>query len=275
MSIAGGLYRALERGAELGCGAVQIFLKSHRQWACKPLDDEQVRAFHAARRRTRIRSVFAHSSYLVNLACPTEPLWRQAVDFFADEVVRAEALGLGWVVIHPGSHMGEGREAGIARVVRALDETIERTSGCRVKIALENTAGAGNCIGNRLDELGTLLDRVKRPERVGVCLDTCHLFAAGYDIRTPTGYATTMDECRRTIGFTRLLAFHLNDAKAPLGSGLDRHENIGAGFLGRRAFRLLLNDARFRRIPKVLETPKEPEPVADIKNLKILRSLRG
>ena len=274
MSIAGGLYRALERGAALGCGAVQIFLKSHRQWAAKPLDPEEVRAFTTARRRTGIRTVFAHASYLVNLATPAEPAWRQAVDFFTDELERAEALGLGWVVIHPGSHLGEGATAGLARVVRALDAVVDRTSGYRVKIALENTAGAGHCLGSRLDELGTLLGRVARPERLGVCLDTCHLFAAGYDIRTPAGYARAMDECRATVGLGRVLAFHLNDAKAPLGSGLDRHANIGEGYLGLRPFRLLLNDARFRRVPKGLETPKEPEPAADMKNLATLRRLR-
>jgi deoxyribonuclease-4 len=274
MSIAGGLHRALERGAELGCGAVQIFLKSHRQWASKPLDAEQVRAFRAARRRTGIRMVFAHASYLVNLANPTDAPWRQAVDFFTDELERAEALELGWVVIHPGSHMGDGAGAGIARVVRALDEVVTRTAGYRVKVALENTAGAGHCIGNRLIDLGALLQRAARPERLGVCLDTCHLFAAGYDIRTAAGYTSVMNECQRHIGFDRVLAFHLNDARAPLGSGLDRHANIGEGFLGRPAFRFLLNDPRFRRVPKVLETPKEPEPAADLKNLKTLRALR-
>jgi deoxyribonuclease IV len=275
MSIAGGLHLALERGHALGCGAVQIFLKNQRQWAARPLGADEATAFHAARRRTRIRHVFAHASYLINLAAPGQVQWRQAVDAFVDELERAEALGLGCVVIHPGSHMGAGREAGVARVGLALDEATARTAGYRVRIALENTAGAGNLIGNRLPELGALLRRAKRPERLGVCLDTCHLYAAGYDIRSAKGFAAALDECAEHVGLARVIAFHLNDARAPLGSGLDRHEHIGQGFLGLAPFRRLLNDPRFSRTPKVLETAKEPEPLADLRNLAALRRLRA
>jgi deoxyribonuclease IV len=274
MSIAGGLSLALERGREVGCGAVQIFLKNQRQWAAKPLAAGEVRAFRAAGRATGVRHVFAHSSYLINLGNPSPALWSQAVDAFTDELERAEALGLSCVVIHPGSHMGAGLEAGLARVTAALDESLARTAGYRVKVALENTAGAGNTIGRAFGELGALLERAARPERLGVCLDTCHLFAAGYDIRTEAGYRRAMAECEATVGRHRVLAFHLNDAKAPLGSGLDRHENIGRGALGLVPFRLLLNDRRFARVPKVLETPKEPEPTADLRNLAVLRKLR-
>jgi len=274
MSIAGGLARALERGAELGCGAVQIFLKNQRQWAARPLGEEEVRAFEAARRRTRIRSVFAHASYLINLAAPDPVAWRRAVDVFVDELTRSEALGLDCLVIHPGSHLGAGREAGLARVTAALDEALRRTPGYRVRVALETTAGGGHAIGRTFGELAALLDRSARPERLGVCLDTCHLHAAGYDLRTPAGYRATMDECAATVGARRLLAFHLNDARAPRGSGLDRHEHIGKGMLGLPPFRRLLWDPRFARVPKVLETPKEPEPVADRKNLATLRALR-
>jgi deoxyribonuclease IV len=274
MSIAGGLSLALERGREVGCGAVQIFLKNQRQWAAKLLAAGEVRAFRAARRATGVRHVFAHSSYLINLGNPSPALWSQAVDAFTDELERAEALGLSCVVIHPGSHMGAGLEAGLARVTAALDESLARTAGYRVKVALENTAGAGNTIGRTFGELGALLERAARPERLGVCLDTCHLFAAGYDVRTAAGYRRAMAECGATVGLKRVLAFHLNDAKAPLGSGLDRHENIGRGALGLVPFRLLLNDRRFARVPKVLETPKEPEPTADLRNLAVLRKLR-
>jgi deoxyribonuclease-4 len=273
MSIAGGLSLALDRGHALGCHAVQIFLKSHRQWAARPLAPDDVRAFRAARRRTGVRAVFAHASYLVNLATPGPAQWRQAVDAFTDELDRAEALGLSSVVIHPGSHMGDGLDAGIARIAAALDEVSLRTAGYRVKVALENTAGAGHVVGSRLTELGALVARVRRPERVGVCLDTCHLFAAGYDIRRREGWERAVAECERAVGLGRVLAFHLNDAKADLGSGLDRHEHIGAGFLGLAPFRLLLNDRRFARVPKVLETPKEPEPHADRRNLRTLRRL--
>jgi deoxyribonuclease IV len=275
VSIAGGLPLALSRGAALGCGAVQIFVKNQRQWAARPLSGDEVRDFGRERRRTGLRAVFAHGSYLVNLAAPGATLWQQSLETFTDELERAESLGLRCVVIHPGAHMGEGAEAGMARIARALDEATARTSGYRVKIALENTAGAGTVIGRTFAELGALVARVKRPERLGVCVDTCHLFAAGYDIRTRRGYERAMAECRATVGFRRVLAFHVNDAKAPLGSGLDRHTGIGDGFLGLSPFRLLLNDPRFARVPKVIETPKEPEPEADLRNLRTLRALRA
>ena len=274
VSIAGGLHLALERGRALGCGAVQIFLKNQRQWAARPMTDEDVRAFAAARRRTRIRRVFAHASYLINLATPDDRQWANAVDVFTDELERAEALGLACVVIHPGSHMGAGRTFGVGRVVSALDEVTRRTAGGRVRIALENTAGAGHAIGNRLSELGELLRRAARPERLGVCIDTCHLFAAGYDIRTRPGWNAVVAELVAEVELRRLLAFHLNDARAGVGSGLDRHEHIGQGFLGLRPFRWLLNDVRFTRIPKVIETDKDPEPHADLRNLATLRRLR-
>jgi deoxyribonuclease IV len=274
MSIAGGLYRALERGEEVGCSVVQIFLKNQLQWAAKPYTAEDIALFKAAWKRTGMRTVFAHASYLINLGNPDTSLWAQAVAAFTDELERAEALGLSCVVIHPGSHMGAGLETGLARVTAALDESLARTPGYRVKIALENTAGAGNSIGRTFGELATLIERAARPERIGVCLDTCHLFAAGYDLRTQTGYRRAMDECEATIGRRRVIAFHLNDAKAPLGSGLDRHENIGRGLLGLAPFRLLLNDRRFALVPKVLETPKEPAPATDIRNLAVLRRLR-
>jgi deoxyribonuclease IV len=275
MSIAGGLHLALERGHELGCFAVQIFVKNQRQWAAPPLGADEVRAFRSARRSTGIPWVFAHASYLINLASPDPAGWARAVDVFTDELERAEALGLACVAIHPGSHLGTGVEAGLARVAAAVGETLRRTRGYRVRIALENTAGGGGTLGRTFGELGALLDRTGRARRVGVCLDTCHLFAAGYDVRTPEGYRAAVAECAAAVGLSRVLAFHLNDAKTPLGSGLDRHENIGRGRLGLRPFRLLLNDPRFRAVPKVLETPKEPAPAADLRNLAVLRRLRG
>jgi deoxyribonuclease IV len=275
MSIAGGLSLALERGHALGCFAVQIFVKNQRQWAARPLGADEVRAFHAARRATGIAWAFAHGSYLVNLASPEVAAWARAVDAFTDELERAEALGLACVAIHPGSHLGTGVEAGLSRVAAAVRETLRRTRGYRVRIALENTAGAGGTLGRTFGELGAVLERTDRPRRLGVCLDTCHLFAAGYDIRTEAGYRAALAECERAVGLGRVLAFHLNDAKAALGSGLDRHEHIGRGRLGLAPFRLLLNDARFAAVPKVLETPKEPEPAADLRNLAVLRRLRG
>jgi deoxyribonuclease IV len=275
MSIAGGLYRALERGEEVGCSVVQIFLKNQLQWAAKPYTAEDIALFKAAWKRTGMRTVFAHSSYLINLAAAEPREWQRAVEAFHDELERAEALGLPFVIIHPGSHRGEGLEAGVARIARALDLVLERTRGYRVMVLLENTAGGGATIGRSFEELAALLDAVTKPERVGLCLDTCHLFAAGYDVRKQEGYEAAMSACARLIGLRRVRAFHLNDAKAPCGSGLDRHEKIGRGKMGVAAFRLLMNDRRFARVPMTLETPKDPEPKADRDALALLRRLRA
>ena len=275
VSIAGGVALAPSRGRELGCGAIQIFVKNQRQWAAPPLTAAEAAAFRRGRRRAGLRHAFAHGSYLVNLACPDPAAWRQAVDTFTDELRRAARLGLDALVIHPGSHRGAGVEPGLDAIARAIDEALRATGRSSVKIALENTAGAGHVLGRTFSELRAILERLGHPRRLGVCIDTCHLFVAGYDIRTPAGYALAMTECADLIGTGRVLAFHLNDAKAPLGSGLDRHEHIGRGFLGLRPFRLLLNDRRFARVPKVLETPKEPDPTADLRNLATLRRLRG
>jgi deoxyribonuclease-4 len=193
MSIAGGLHLALERGAALGCFAVQIFVKNQRQWAARPLGDDEARAFRAARRSTGVRAVFAHASYLINLASPDPIAWERAVSFFTDELERAEALGLACVAIHPGSHLGTGIETGLDRVATAVREVLRRTRGYRVRVALENTAGGGGSVGRTFGELGALLRRLQGGRRVGVCLDTCHLFAAGYDIRSPAGYHAAMD----------------------------------------------------------------------------------
>jgi deoxyribonuclease IV len=274
MSIAGGLPRALERGTAVGCSVVQIFLKNQRQWAARPYADSEVREFRAAWRASRIRTVFAHANYLINLGTPVDADWRRAVDVFQDELDRAEALGLPFVVIHPGSHRGAGMEEGIRRVARAIDVLHERSRGYRVRIALENAAGAGASIGRRVDELAAVIGAVADPDRVAVCLDTCHLFAAGYDIRSAEGYRDTMARAIGALGRGRIVAFHVNDAKQPLGSGLDRHEKIGRGRLGVETFRRLVNDRRFARVPMALETPKEPEPRADREALALLRRLR-
>ena len=274
MSIAGGLHLALTRGREVGCSVVQIFLKNQRQWTARPYTASEVREFHAAWKTSGIRVVFAHANYLINLATPVLAEWHRAVDVFHDELERAEALGLPFVVIHPGSHRGTGVEEGIRRVARAIDVLHERTRGHRVRIALENTAGGGASIGRSFEELAAMVGAVREPERVGVCLDTCHLFAAGYDIRSAEGYRLTMARGRRLLGPGRICAFHLNDARQPLGSGLDRHEKIGRGHLGVETFRRLMNDRRFVRVPMALETPKDPEPRADREALALLRRLR-
>jgi deoxyribonuclease-4 len=275
MSIAGGLHKALERGLEAGCSVVQIFLKNQLQWTAKPYTSEEIRQFAAARKTTGIRTVFAHSSYLINLAAPSPAEWTRAVNAFHDELERAETLALPFVIIHPGSHKGQGLEAGMQRIVGALDEVTSRTGGYGVRVLLENTAGGGATIGRSFEELAALLGGARKPERLGVCLDTCHLFAAGYDLRTRAGYESVMKSCAAVVGLRHVRAFHLNDAKAPLGSGLDRHEKIGRGRLGKDAFRRLMKDRRFTRAPMVLETPKDPEPKADRAALALLRKLRA
>jgi deoxyribonuclease-4 len=274
MSIAGGLHLALERGRAVGCSVVQIFLRNQRQWTARPYTAGEVREFRTAWKASGIRTVFAHANYLINLATPVPAEWHRAVDVFQDELERAEALGLPFVVIHPGSHRGTGVEEGVRRVARAIDVLHRRTRGYRVRIVLENTAGAGASIGRSFEELAAVLAAVAEPERVGICLDTCHLFAAGYDIRSAAGYRATVERCRRLLGLRRVRAFHLNDAKQGLGSGLDRHEKIGRGHLGVEPFRWLMNDRRFARVPMALETPKDPEPRADREALALLRRLR-
>jgi deoxyribonuclease-4 len=241
MSIAGGLPLAVERGVRTGCSTIQIFQKNQRQWAARPLDGGEARAFRSAVRDAPIRPVFAHASYLVNLAAAGAQR-AQAIDAFTDELERAEALGLAFVVIHPGSHLGDGVDAGIARVVAALDVALARTAGSRVRVALENTAGAGGTLGRTFGELAAMIRGAAQPARLGVCIDTCHLFASGYDIRSDDGYERAIAECARTVGLRRVLAFHLNDARAGLGSNLDRHEHIGRGHLGLAPFRRLLTE---------------------------------
>jgi deoxyribonuclease-4 len=273
MSIAGGLPNALVRGREAGCSVVQIFLKNQRQWAGRAVPAEEVAEFKRLRDVTGIATAFAHATYLINLCSPVEAEWTRAVEAFTDELERAELLGLPFVVIHPGSHKGAGVRRGLASLVRAIDALHARTAGYGVKIALENAAGCGNLLGGRAEELGAVLRRVREPERLAFCLDTCHLFVAGYDIRTAAGLRATLARVDAAVGLERVVAWHLNDAKAGLGSGLDRHEHIGRGAIGRAAFRRLLRHPAAGGRPMVLETPKEGD--WDRKNLRLLRRLRG
>jgi deoxyribonuclease-4 len=272
MSIAGGLPNAVRRGVAAGCGVVQIFVKNQLRWAGRRLDEGEVHDFRRELGASGLRAAFAHANYLINLATPDAGERARAVTALVDDLERAERLGLPFVVLHPGSHRGAGAAEGIARLAGALDEAAHRTEGWRVRVALENTAGAGHVLGARASELGAILARVRRPERLALCVDTCHLFAAGYDIRTPRGFEATLGELDRAVGLDRLVAFHLNDCKAGLGSRLDRHENIGAGGIGLAAFRFLLNHPRLGALPMILETPKRDD--GDARNLATLRGLR-
>ncbi len=273
MSIAGGLHRACERGRDEGCDAVQIFVKNERQWKARPLGDAEAAAFRKAREDCGVRTAFAHDSYLINLASPDAALWKKSVDAFADELERCEKLGLAFLVTHPGSPGASGEAAGIAAMARALDEIHRRAKGFSAGILLETTAGQGTTLGWRFGQMLGILRGVKEPERLGFCLDTCHVFAAGYDLSTAEGYERTMDEFDRLLGLRNLRAFHLNDSKGGLGCRVDRHEHIGKGAIGPGAFRRLMRDPRFRDTPKVLETDKENG--MDAVNLRLLRGMAG
>jgi deoxyribonuclease-4 len=272
-SIAGGVEKALARGQEVGCDTIQIFVKTPNRWVSKPLAEENVVAFQAAVAETGIWPVFAHSLYLINLATPDEELWDKSVAALVDDLERCERLALPGLVIHPGSHMGSGEEAGLARIAAALDEVHVRLPGYQVQVWLETTAGQGDHLGFRFEQLRAMIDGVRVPERLGICFDTAHAFAAGYELRTREGFDETWDAFDRVLGLERLRAVHLNDSKRELGSRVDRHEHIGQGLLGLEPFRFLLNDVRFRGLPMTLETEKGPDLAEDKENLRVLRSL--
>jgi deoxyribonuclease IV len=274
-SIAGGVENALLSAERLGCTTVQLFTKNASQWIGKPLAAEEAARFRRTLRRTGLKFATAHDSYLINLASADPALWRKSVEAFADEVERAAALGLTYLVTHPGAHVGAGEDCGLANVVRALDEIHARYPDVRVKVLLELTAGQGSCLGSRFEHLATILAGVREPKRLGVCFDTCHALAAGYPLATESEYRATVREFDRVIGLKWLRLFHLNDSKKGLGSRVDRHEHIGRGCLGPEPFRLILNDPRFQKTPMILETPKEDEDGSEMDpvNLAVLRGL--
>lgn len=273
MSMAGGLPLACSRGGGLGCTAIQLFVKNERQWKGRKLEEAEARDFKAARREHGIRSAIAHDTYLINMASPDPALWAKSVDAFVDELERCEALGLEFLVTHPGSPGDAGEETGIRNMARGLDEAHRRTPGFGVRVLLETTAGQGATVGWKFEQMRAILDDMNSPDRIGFCFDTCHVFAAGYDISTRRGWEETMEQFDRAIGVKRIRAFHVNDSKKGLGCRVDRHENLGKGAIGLEAFRCLMRDERFRDVPKVLETPKEND--MDPVNLRILRELAG
>jgi deoxyribonuclease-4 len=271
MSIAGGLHLACERGKEVGCDVIQIFVKNQRQWAAPKLEDTEARQFRAAQKAASIVTAFAHDTYLINMATPEPAMFRKSVLAFVDELERCEALGLASLVTHPGSPGAAGEAVGIQQMQKGLNDALRRTKGFRVKVLLETTAGQGQTVGWKFEQMKAILDGVKEPERIGFCFDTCHVFAAGYDISTREGYEKTMAEFDREVGVDRIRAFHVNDSKKGLGCRVDRHENIGKGSIGLEAFRCLMKDKRFAGVPKVIETPKEED--MDPVNLGILREM--
>jgi deoxyribonuclease-4 len=274
-SIAGGLHKAAETAAALDCGTVQIFSKNANQWAGKPLGDDEVAAFRAAVRKARLKYPTAHDSYLINLAAPGDELFEKSVAAFVDEMTRAEQLGLSYLVTHPGAHVGSGEDVGLRRVTEGLDRALRHTAGYKVKVLLENTAGMGTCLGHRFEHLAQLIADARDPGRLAVCFDTCHAFAAGYDLSSDAGYDATFAEFDRTVGLRQLKLFHVNDSLKPLGSRVDRHAGIGLGQIGELAFRKLVTDRLFGMHPMILETPKEDSNgnAMDPVNLVRLRAL--
>lgn len=255
-SIAGGLTRALDIGVALRCECMQMFVRNQRQWRAPPLTDADVAAWRTARARTDIAPVAVHDSYLINLACPDRTIRDRSIDAFADELGRCNRLGVEYLVMHPGAHLGAGEQAGLNMLVESLDCVLADQPGGPTVVLLELTAGQGTGLGWRFEQLAYVLEHAAEPGRLGVCVDTCHAFAAGYDLRAPESVAATLDELDRVVGLSHLRAMHVNDSKRELGSRVDRHEHIGRGHIGDRGFWSLLHEPRLAAIPMILETPK-------------------
>jgi deoxyribonuclease-4 len=273
MSISGGLHLAIERGKQVQCEALQIFTKNSNQWKSKPLQEPEIAEFKKRRREWGNFTILVHDSYLINLGSPKEPDRQKSIHAFLDEMERCERLNLPYLVFHPGAHLGSGEDEGCRFVAESLNDVLLKTSGFKVIPLMETTAGQGTTLGYKFDHLRQILDLVKSPERIGVCVDTCHIFTAGYDIRTREGYDRTFEAFDQLVGIGTIKAFHLNDSKKEFLSRVDRHEHIGKGFIGLEAFQILMNDPRFKTIPMVLETPKGESNKEDEENLSTLRQM--
>ena len=274
MSIAGGVSQALDRAASVGSNAVQVFTKNNRQWKGPPIDEDDVARWKEEMPAMKIKASVSHASYLINMASPKDDLWEKSWRAYQDEIERAHAYGIPHVVVHPGAHVDSGPEAGIARVASALNSMHENTPGCDDTMTLlELMAGQGTTLGRNFGELRQVIDQVDDKDRVAICVDTCHAFAAGYDITTDNGYEAMLEELDKELGLDALKVWHFNDSKGELGSHLDRHTHIGEGEIGKVGFARILNDARWDGIPMLLETPKEKDLKDDVRNLTTLVSL--
>jgi deoxyribonuclease IV len=273
MSIGGGVHTAIERGCSINCTAIQIFVKNNMQWFARPLTRDEIRAFLEHRQRRELLSIFAHANYLINLAATNPQFLENSIRALSEELTRANQLELPFLVMHPGAHLGAGEQAGLDKIVNSINRVFRKIPKVKTQIALETTAGQGSCLGHRFEQIAYIIENVRQPERLCVCLDTAHVFAAGYDIGSEAGVKKTFRQFDRIIGLDRLAAIHLNDSKTARGSRVDRHEHIAEGQIGYDAFRFIMRDSRFRKIPKVLETPKGKEMREDVINLKKLRSL--
>jgi deoxyribonuclease IV len=270
MSISGGPSKALERGQSIGCTAIQIFVKNNMQWFAKPFAETELAAFRTFPEKPKI--VFGHTSYLINLAANNDDVLEKSRQALKAELERADQLELPFLVLHPGSHLGAGIDPGIRLVAKSLDAVFAESPKGRCKVALEITAGQGSCLGHTFGQLAAIIAACRYPERLRVCLDTAHLFAAGYDISSAKGFWRTFEEFEKEIGMERLSAWHLNDSKAALGSRVDRHDHIGKGRIGTAPFQEIIRSARFTHLPKVLETPRKEDLAEDRVNLALLRS---
>jgi deoxyribonuclease-4 len=273
MSIAGGIHKAFDRILSVKGRALQVFTSNQRQWRASPLSPKEAALFRERWKRSGGMPVAAHDSYLINLASGDPVIAEKSVAAFTEELRRAAALGIPFLIAHLGSHLGQGIEAGLDRFVRNVDRAIAHAEIDNTMVLLETTAGQGSGLGSRFEELAYILDNSRHGLQMGVCFDTCHAFAAGYDFRTSEAYEQTFSLFDRLIGIERLKFFHLNDSRKELGSKVDRHEHIGKGCIGLAGFRLLLNDPRFQHHPMVLETPKGKKLKEDRRNLRVLRSL--
>jgi len=273
ISIAGGVQVAIERACSIGCTAMQIFVKNNMQWFARPLAPPEIRRFLEHAQRNQLASIFAHSNYLINLAAINPQFHANSMRALAEELMRADQLELPFLVMHPGAHMGAGEEAGLRRIIDSIDAVFALLPKVKTKIALETTAGQGSCLGYSFEQLAFIIANVREPDRLSVCLDTAHVFAAGYDISSEAAVINTFHQFDRIVGRDRLVALHVNDSKMGPGSRVDRHAHIGKGQIGLPAFRFIMNAARFRKIPKVLETPKGKELKEDVVNLERLRKL--
>ncbi len=274
MSIAGGLYKSIERGDELKCESIQVFVQSSRTWKSEPLSDETIRLFRAALASAKtVKRVVAHNSYLLNISTADAAARKKSVAYFVDILEKCDALGIESLITHPGSHMGAGEAEGLKHTAHSLDEVMKAAPGLKTRILLENTAGQGGCLGHCFEHLREIVDRTSQPERIAFCFDTEHAFAAGYDLRTPEAYEETFRRWDEQLGVANIRAFHVNDAVKDLGCRVDRHANIGTGFLGKEAFRPLVNDQRFMSTPMCLETEPGEENGNWKRELKLLRKL--
>jgi deoxyribonuclease IV len=273
MSIGGGVQMAIARARSIDCTAMQMFVKNNMQWFARPLTRGEIRAFLEHQQRAELSSIFAHANYLINLAA-TNPLFHaNSIRALSEELTRADQLELPFLVLHPGAHRGDGEEAALAKIIASIEEVFRKNPKVKTKIALETTAGQGSCVGHRFEHLAYIIDNVREPERLCVCLDTAHIFAAGYDFSGESAIRKTLRDFDRKIGLDRLAAIHLNDSKTGRGSRVDRHQHIGKGKIGLDAFRFIMRSRRLNKIPKVLETPKGKDLREDVMNLKTLRAL--